>query len=89
VLYEGRFGTIFILVECCTDKPQRTIQPLRKLFKDHNALLVDNQVKWLFGRRGVVDVVAPLLPSDVERLRSSLVHLHRQVVACTIIVIFR
>lgn len=55
VSYEGYGpGGIAILVECLTDKKQRTVAEIRHLFSKYNGSLAENgAVSWMFTEKGI------------------------------------
>lgn len=80
ITFEARWKTYYFIIECCSDKPHRTVQPLRKLFKDAGGLVTSaNEVKWMFKQRGSVQVHGPVTSVDVDRMKKSLQYLHSHV----------
>lgn len=70
LLYEGRWKTLFFIIEARSNNRNRTLQDVRLAFKDHQGQLYDQpgHVRWMFHHRGVIETMAPLTSVEVQRL---------------------
>ena len=56
VIYEGYGpGGVAIILECLTDKKQRTVADVRHIFSKYNGSLAENgAVSWMFDEKGII-----------------------------------
>ena len=77
IVYEGRYKSIFLLVETQTDNRLRTAPQLKKIFKDFNAQMAEKpgECSWVFKKSGFVDFHAPITSKDIDLVNRELENL--------------
>ncbi|KAJ3506138.1 hypothetical protein NMY22_g17351 [Coprinellus aureogranulatus] len=72
VVYEAlACGSVGLVIECLTDNPTRTIHNVRAILTKHGAHLTP--VKFMFERKGLVQVTLDKNTADLEKVTESLI----------------